>query len=240
MKERPILFSTDMVQALLDGRKTQTRRIKKLDAINGNPSAWSWVKAKMRQVHRLWDSTIEKYSPNPLRSFFYFCDKAGNEKLIQSPYGWEGDLLWVRESFSEIYPGGYEYKSGFTDEPIKWKPSIHMPYVACRIFLQVKEVKVERLQDISEEDAKAEGVITPLIDHGIIDESDSYTVPSKDVEAFYKVKGSWRIGFKQLINQINGLDTWERNPWVWVVKFQVLSTTGRAAAYEKLGKEVNV
>jgi hypothetical protein len=245
MKERPILFSTDMVKALLDGRKTQTRRTTGLDEINQNPDKWTWIEERKHTVNRLWDSTTEPFSPNPLKTYFSFVNENGTEVKVRLPYGDSGDLLWVRETFGyEDFGTGHRltYKTDGWElgKGQKWKPSIHMPKVDARIWLQVKEVNVERLQDISEEDARAEGVITPLIDQGVIGNGDDYTVPNEYVESRFKVKGTWKVGFKQLINQINGLDTWDKNPWVWVVKFEVLSTKSRAAAYAKLGKEVSV
>lgn len=131
MKQHPILFSTPMVQAILSGAKTQTRRI---------------VKPKYLERGSTPFHTIKK-----------------------SPYGLKGDQLWVRETFvwegdtgwQDMCPvGSFFYKADFEDGdgPTKWKPSIFMPLRACRIFLEITEVRVERVRDISYEDAKDEGV----------------------------------------------------------------------------------
>lgn len=252
MRERPILFSTEMVKAILEGRKTQTRRTNKLETLNYHPKVWNWVKGKMRQVHRLWDSTVEKYSPNPLKTFFTFTDKVGNEKIVQSPYGWKGDLLWVRETFAysdgiEPHGSDYIYKADLSGDDIasrsysfgfdideldqlRYRPSIHMPKDAARIWLLIKEVTVERLQNISQEDAFAEGVFT------------APHRPSSCGNKYHSDMSNSRdcgiCSFKILWININGGESWFANPWVWVVKFEVLSTTGRAAAYAKLEKEV--
>ena len=138
MKFIPILFSTEMVQAILEGRKRMTRRVLKVKGCKPFIPDNSWDIA-----------TISKWNKD------------------YHPYGKVGDILWVRESFhlSEfpIADGKYSYKASM-DNPNAiynkgiWKPSIHMPKEACRLFLQIKDIRVERLQDISEEDAKAEGI----------------------------------------------------------------------------------
>lgn len=177
-KERPILFSTPMVQAILQGRKTQTRRVVK-EPFQG------WM--NKAQNPDWWVEIPE-----------------------QCPYGQPGDVLWVRESFSKIYENGFEYKAGFTDEPIKWKPSIHMPKAAARIWLRITDVRVERLLAISQYDAIAEGVPNYTNDDG------SKLLPADS--------------FLVLWHSIHGKGSVEANPWVWVLSFEVLSTTGRKEA----------
>ena len=191
MKARPILFSASMINALLDGRKTQTRRV-----VKAAPSAFpSW-----------W----EKFHWATLRHF-----KKG--ALTHCPYGEKGDLLWVRETFCPIddtefgesrwvdYRATPKYSAkhpaGWDNEPdspdaLKWKPSIFMPKWASRITLEIKDVRVERLQDISDKDVKSEGVEF----------------------------GNWcmaRFEFEQLWQSINGKESWDNNPWVWVIEFKV-------------------
>jgi hypothetical protein len=209
MKETPILFSSEMVRAILDGRKTQTRRI-----INPQPK------------------TIIKDPRNRLPEAFW----VDGEKWIKCRYGQPGDRLWVRETWRDRWGMAYanygtgnaypiddvreiEYKAGgngfFThgcnlcpDEPTvkwgewsKWRPSIFMPREAARIFLRVTNVRVERLQDISEDDARAEGVRA----YGPNNCSGT----------------SARIAFAELWDSINAKRGygWDTNPWVWVVKF---------------------
>jgi hypothetical protein len=171
MNTHPILFSTPMVQAILEGRKTMTRRIVKFKPFN------------------------EKHSRPKSVPFF---DHSTNSISI-FPYGKIGDILWVKETFTEYFPGEFEYKAGFTDEPIKWKPSIFMPKAAARIFLKITDIRVERLQDMSREDCKKEGVLLGN-DNG-------------------KFAG-WHDVFRDLWEKINGPDSWVSNPWVWVISFE--------------------
>ena len=179
MKERPMLFSAPMVRALLAGMKTQTRRAFKTK----NGGVW----------------------PNA-------NDLPGIRQILRScPYGQPGDRLWVRETFARIdgqtrpwietdYKATYTHGDRLGDTlgiKKRWTPSIHMPRHASRITLEVTGVRVERLQDISEADAIAEGVYTDP------------ACPAYDAYA-------------QLWDEINGLGSWEANPWVWVVEFKGL------------------
>lgn len=207
MKEHPILFSTPMVEAILDGRKTMTRRL-----IDPQPEAGRYPQSELDGFY--WKNKF--YLPKYERKDISLVDN--------SKFGQPGDLLWVREAW--CYPGlfdGFEndfyYKAGFSDCDIKdrnasqnWKPSIHMPKAAARIWLQVEEIRVERLQDISEEDAVAEGMVSISMSHAEVME----LCPN-----LYSAK------FRGLWVSINGEESWNANPWVWVVKYKVLSTTGR-------------
>lgn len=207
MKERPILFSATMVRAILDGRKTQTRRILK-------------------------GSTEHKGVYNPAYLAVHQNDKGWKQIC---PYGKLGDQLWVRETwanyqtidhvrrtngraFSEISDGCAAYRADGHDtiqdlkdhirltssaafEAIevrgdKWIPSIHMPRWASRIDLLIKDIRVERLQDISQDDARTEGI----------------------PNAPYAVRPD--LSFKNLWEEINGDHSWEINPWVWVIEFE--------------------
>ena len=202
MRERPILFSGAMVRAILSGQKTVTRRpVKRL--------ALQWL-----------DDGFEP-------SFVAHPDNA------MCPYGQPGERLWVRESFADLRGTGIEHRpdpdgplqryafaadsppGSASDEArkdfgIKWKPSIHMPRWACRTLLEITAVRVERLQDISEQQALAEG-ISPLSSgrfHCGYDEEGEVTSKSP-ITAF-----AW------LWNSINGEGGWAANPWVWVVEFK--------------------
>jgi hypothetical protein len=207
MKERPILFSAPMVRAILAGTKTQTRR-----AVKGWPL--EWLQPGM---------FTPEYVANP-----------GNHAC---PYGQPGDRLWVRETthrrpmlnllsgapLAPEYDGGAYSASGedvLTPEgfDIGWWysrkacPSIHMPRWASRILLEVTGVRVERLQDISEADAQAEGC--PCYVCGVPMDGRS----EKDCHCFHaKAKPS---DFRALWESINGADSWAANPWVWVVSFR--------------------
>jgi hypothetical protein len=187
MTDRPIIFSAPMVRAILDGRKTQTRRaIRPVPIING-------VGAIFDEGDRQEDF-VEPYWVFP----------------ETCKYGKPGDLLWVRETWTQ-YPielnpepcdAWYKATSNGPPPPFKWRPSIHMPRWASRITLRITDIRVERLQDISEDDAKAEGV--------------GYKNPGY----LPGTKGNWIGSFAYLWNKINGAGAWESNPWVWVISFE--------------------
>ena len=184
---KPILFSTEQVQAILEGRKTMTRR-------------------------------VIKNIPEGIHSNGMFLDGATEIKCPYQP----GDILWVRETWyyeehmheltagdpdlpSGRYKHRYIYKASDPDYPVDvgvgdkgWRPSIFMPKEAARIFLEVTNVRVERLQEITEEDARAEGVF-PAEAH-----------PHQHRDAFADLWDS--------INLKRGFG-WETNPWVWVISF---------------------
>lgn len=215
MKHIPILFSTAMVQAILDGRKTQTRRgIKTADIID-TPDRFKYVgntKTNLDLPHpaddigRIWHCWELKNSN--AKTWIDYC-----------PYGQPGDVLWVRETWAKNeIPTGWPYHY-MTDndlpEVMTWKPSIHMPKAACRMWLRVTNVRVERLQDISEDDAKAEGVEKHA--HGF----KIYTpeTPS-NVGVYDACFRSPKDSFESLWHKINGEESWAANPWVWVIEFE--------------------
>lgn len=241
IKGIPILFQTEMVQAILDGRKTQTRRTKGLEKLT-NQYFQSLVH---HATGRFTFVEIGNHSPK-------------NEDVmeVKCPYGKPGDLLYVRENWRlynydleedeltiEYQSGGgndfsfgefgYDYLlewvakqqfkleiKGLVEEdpnnpdrvlfiqPIPWSPSIHLPKVLSRLWLMVEEIRVERVQDTSRGDAMEEGCPFPNL-NGKAERTDPV---------------DW---FCDLFNSINGPESWKSNPWVWVVKFRVLSTTGR-------------
>lgn len=190
MKERPILFSAPMVRAILDGRKTQTRRAAKP---RGNPSTLldgSW-------------------------SDEYVLDPDNRDWLMRDfPYGQPGDRLWVKETFFDTTPFRDAPLFGGRTSPIayradgefigchKWKPSIYMPRSVSRILLEVTGVRIERLQNISEADAEAEGV------------DFLRQVPDADETL------TARQLYECLWDGINRDGSWDANPWVWVVEFR--------------------
>ncbi len=209
MKERPILFKGEMVRAILDGTKTQTRRIVKPQP---EVTSDSDCRVKINGNHHTGPSDYLLKDVLPR----FAC-----------PYGQPGDRLWVREttciapkffappdqSCVPDYDGDLRYVSykadghceyAMREYKLKWTPSIHMPRWASRITLEIVSVRVERLQDITEECAKAEGC----------DNSNS--------EAAITV--GWyerpRSAFIRLWESINGADSWLSNPWVWVVEFK--------------------
>lgn len=198
----PILFNTDMVRAILDGRKTTTRRvIKNLDIEEHNEMITLYEK-----------NEDDAFSVSPIES-------AKKEMLIYSNYQ-PGDILYVRESFSEM-SYGYEYKADGKEidhlgNKIIWRPSIHMPKKAARIWLRVTDVRVERLQDITNEQILKEGANRDAINRFIKqmpEESEEY------IRASYMVEWSWLWDstIKKADIEHYGYDA---NPWVWVIEFE--------------------
>jgi hypothetical protein len=195
---RPILFSTPMVKALDQGIKTQTRRIIKLP--NYHPSMIEKQIAKQTII----DGVVYD----------------GNQEIIGSiifPNN-IGDVFWVRETFRKNeapqLAGTFYYKALIDPAwNFKWKPSLFMPKEACRIFLKIKAIRIERLNEISEADAIAEGVIK-IADYGstgykLYTEPDaSYT----DIDAIESFSSLWQ--------SINGNGSWDKNPYVFVYEFE--------------------
>jgi hypothetical protein len=215
MNGRPILFSAPMVRALLDGTKTQTRRL-----VKPAPD----LRAPIASVENIWGG---------------FIDIA--EKKFPCPYGQPGDRLWVRETFMDLTgtgvehrdrkglrqryafavdspPGSYGYNAR-KDFGLKWKPAIHMPRAASRILLEVVSVRVERLRGISRKDAAAEGL--HCYEHFWRDSD----YPLDDIA--YEPAQGWPTryscpvqAYQALWESINGAGSWDANPWVWVVEFK--------------------
>jgi hypothetical protein len=186
MKERPILFSGPMVRAILDGSKTQTRRVAK------HPLAQAAVRINSYKGQSEFDCI--------------FSDDTGG--IICCPHGTPDDRLWVRETWAHERDGtgcpddtGVLYRAtdpGWDDEGtgLRWRPSIFMPRAASRILLEITDVRVQRLQEISEEDARAEGY------------DRSHAFPHE-----------W---FALLWERIHGPGSWHANPWVWAITFRRL------------------
>jgi hypothetical protein len=191
VRERPILFSGPMVRAILEGRKTQTRRII-------NPKWWRCLDPENEQ------------------------DRIA--ALSMCPYGQPGDRLWVRETWAmmpdchpvDSYPVYRATDPGWDDSNsgLRWRPSIHMPRWASRITLEITCVRVERLCEISDEDAIAEGITEQEAEDPTYDGS----------------QPAW--AFMTLWDSINGFGSWAANPFVWVVEFQPINGTSRSPALE--------
>lgn len=212
IKEKPILFNTEMVKAILEGRKTQTRRV-----INPQPefkegTGFHW-KGRMHGIGADYQETVRNFTK-------WNC-----------PLGRVGDYLWVRETFcfgqideyDALHPSSrYLYvddsdygdgrnspiykqhviSDGIRHEDVKWKPSIHMPRWASRINLLIKKIRVERLNDISEQDCLKEGIGSPI---------------TRDCK---------KPKFLSLWSQIYGEESLNANPWVWVIEFELVKSAG--------------
>ena len=185
MSTKPILFNTEMVRAILGGRKTCTRRLIK------------------HNVDAMLNSPYHKEHPE-------VEDKQIISKLCLPPYQ-PGDVLYVRETWSE-WTGGYVYKAWNSPFPQtgayleeKWHPSIHMPKGAARIWLKVTDVRVERLQEITIDGIRNEGI-------------SSMAVHAGDMEIALK---EWELLWNSTIKK-SDLDRygWDANPWVWVIAFE--------------------
>jgi hypothetical protein len=206
MKIKPILYSTEMVQSLLKGIKNHTRRIKGLEIINKNPNFYRY-----NGPHKRFDEYI--------KSYHIFNNGA---HFIKCPYN-IGDILWVRESFWNITYAGtskksFIYRADLTDDAaslVTWKPSIHMPKEAARIFLKITDVRAERLNDISQADAISEGIKKS----GNLYFDYMRHVDGLPKESFFRELDP-RLSFMSLWCKINGVDSWISNPWVWVIEFR--------------------
>lgn len=195
MRERPILFSGPMVRAILEGRKTQTRRIVNPQPKNRRGGRWMYCYESMNK--KLEGSFY--YSWPDKKNGNCFSERGPESQITyRCPYGQVGDRLWVREAWA-VHPetGSLLYRADDdAPENTRWKPSIHMPRKHSRILLEITSIRVERLQTISWEDALAEG-------------TDSDPATTNAVGSFAKY---W--------NYINGAEAWDMNPWVWVVGFK--------------------
>ena len=239
--EHPILYNTEMVQAIIELRKKQTRRTNGLKTVNENPEQWEFMGLEIDATIKVFKNFVlfkEKLLPGLYAQFrklkkeeFCYC---------QCPYGQPGDLLWVRETFIEFPVGDYNYKTDsdpvFIKAKTKWSPSIHMPKVAARIWLQVEEVTVQRLQDIPTEDIAAEGLLIPVSENN----KPLFMLGVKNSALDFMPDGCFADGmpapterqvrlafFAELWSKTYGIESWHSNPWVWAVKFKVLSTTGK-------------
>ncbi len=177
MKERPIFFNGEMVRAILNGRKTQTRRLV----------------------------------------------KGTGHGEGQCPFGAPGDQLWVRETFIRVDDdNGVKIKTYYRADKVKfvktfklkWTPSIHMPRAESRITLKITDVRVEKLKDISLVDAINEGLISAI---GPLKTS-MWEYSSSQGGQFSNPK----VAFQMLWGSINGMESWDSNPWVWVIEFEMI------------------
>ena len=195
MRERPIRFEDQMIQSIVHGRKTQTRRV---------------VKTDLEQF-----KSIDDMSGHAI-----YCRSEDDEKIkIECSHGQVGDRFWVRETWTQawtIEEGDkentfvYQYKADSKSslEPDKWRPSITMPEDACRLRLEITNIKVERLQDISQSDIKAEGV-----------EGKFWSRLFRSKVSINKFIELWDNIYGQASFEPTWLD-WASNPFVWVISFK--------------------
>lgn len=219
MKERPILFTPENVKKILDGKKTQTRRVVKLPDFN--PTEYDGM--------YMWS-----HPNNPTNNIQYAWGATERPRQPPCPYGVVGDHLWVREAWNAMNPCGAFWdelndteRAGWKWMPLykaseiagedghyegPWRPSIHMPRQFARLFLEVTDVRVERLQDISEDDAWAEGCSVPEFRMSVMD---TRGLPD------YRIPLSLKGAYANLWESINGkTHPWASNPWVWVISFK--------------------
>jgi hypothetical protein len=218
IKERPIIFSGPMVRAIFNGSKTQTRRVLKFPKFACRSGDTNWIKSVYRDGIEGWVawSTDEKGMEE------YTKETYPNGGGFLCPYGKAGDILWVRETYQEL-DNSIVYKADGSVEG-KWRPSIYMPRDASRITLEVTNVRVQRLQDISEEDAQAEGVKRNWLgdfekcpeEHK--NEWENYLGSDEDMPCY-----STKESFMTLWQSINGKRpgrSWDDNPYVWAISFR--------------------
>ena len=226
MKERPILFSGPMVRAILDGRKTQTRRMVKPQPLHGEFVVCKYHKTLVDKKGNTYPSDEDRFG---------ICDVDG-EWSVECPYGQVSDRLWVRETYRQTCDkkswGCVQYRAdeslrlmlcdenGEGDpigtkmhrEPLqkiekkgpRWRPSIHMPRWASRITLEITGVRVEQIHDLSHDDAIAEGF-----------QGQGWKVSDDRSQIVYPCHE-----FRQLWIKLNGEGSWASNPWVWVIEFK--------------------
>lgn len=208
MKERGMIFNAEMVRAILDGRKTQTRRPIK------------WKQTRFTEIAERDDGSLWPWAED--------CERGG-DIWFACPYGEVGDRIWVRETFrvhsraTDVATLVYRasVRNSWTEQthrvpvavcnkpatPEKWTPSIHMPRWASRITLEITDVRVERLNNISYDDAISEGIKQEwtCIDPGL---------------GSYAHKNDVQDDYETLWKSIYGDDSWQANPWVWVIEFK--------------------
>ena len=233
MKERGMIFNGEMVRAILDGRKTQTRRPIK------------WKQTRFTEIGEREDGSKWPWSEDAEHAcdFWHPC-----------PFGAVGDRIWVRETWQAIHD--YCDENGHVDErryarsiprhrgnywhPVyeeawgnesredrefPWRPSIHMPRWASRILLEITDVRVERLNTISEEDAQREGVHTEVWDQTVVARNyvasdEFFQFWSDDMPHYVEMNQLYRSSFRSLWDSIYGEESWKANGWVWVIEFK--------------------
>lgn len=213
MTERPIIFNGDMVRAILRGEKTQTRRPVKPQPATG--CIYSINGAHNAALHLADVGCQVRYIPPTGRS---------KDHLLPCPFGQPGDRLWVRETFAEhpqfselaYRAEGEEFEDGdgFTWFP-KWSPPVYMPRKFSRITLEITDINVEQVQDITEDDARAEGVDTEF--HIAVARIDGG--PYRHIQYHCSHRGGFANTWRKLYAKRPDF-SWDANPWVWAITFR--------------------
>lgn len=244
-KEQPMLYSTPMVKALLDGSKTETRRDKNLKEINENPDEWGLDDPFVDDALLLGNSYFSNY-------------RTGEKRIVKKPWR-VGNILWCRETWKPtvrmdenvvgVFPF-IQYKADSTQVPVPkeeyewfkeltkdgkftWKSSMFMRRKFARIFLKITDVKLERIQDITKEGAIAEGIefINPREEARISIPCSDVAISAYENANHYKHYPDDKKGnqcfryknpidsYKSLWNKINGEESWDKNIFCWVIKF---------------------
>ena len=222
MKQIPILFTTSNVQSIQADLKNMTRRI-----------------VKPQPIAEKFSAIIGGYDNIPLMARFWTKREPNNPLIEDIKIKYQvGNVLWVRETwkFNELDKKGFRYKADYFKPElniVKWKPSIFMPKSAARIFLEITDLRVERLEDITKEDAIAEGIETwvedwckvrryrDYVSGGGFWENDHEKVAGlRDKNGVHPAIASYR----SLWAKINGFDSLNSNPWVFVITFKKLKT----------------
>ena len=218
MKERGMIFNGELVRAILDGRKTQTRRVMKVQPESNQLGLLLITDSTKRSDIGKYHWAESNATGNHVRS-----------KLFSCPFGAAGDRIWVRETFCPVddtqyggekwvdyratpryeasHPAGWDSAPNDA-EALKWRPSINMPRWASRILLEITDVRVERLNAISQEDAQAEGM-------ELAGWRPTYSDPDSGGEVMTPYDN-----FAELWSSIYGEESWNANPWVWVISFK--------------------
>lgn len=198
MTTRPILFNGTMVRAILSGQKTQTRR-----PVTPQPSD-TFLPTIGPYQRTLFDKRTGEEYPDPFERFGAFDEVED----FRSPYGAPGDMLWVRETFCNCIDSSgaddfeftvYQATDKLPHSASKWTPSIHMPRWASRITLEVVSIRVQRVRDISEQDAISEGI---------------------KMRGMTRYEGEAKSEFSKLWTACYPRLPWSANPWVWAVEFR--------------------
>lgn len=201
MADKPITLNSEMVKAILDGIKTQARQICKISVNENEPVAHEYC----------------MYAEYPARNYkgvcAYFLDRDGYYRGASQQRIFQGDTLWVRETYAKCQNAErYVYKAdcnGYAADVflpgMKWRPSIHMPREAARLFLRVNNIRVEKLQDIDADGIRAEGLTSAAVHCGDMD------IALKEWALY------WNNTIKPDKLRYYG---WEANPWVWVIEFE--------------------